>query len=503
MYHFADRNTDDYRCFIDHDHERHTHEWPDENRVTMVWTTSALTWNIRMQRTIESIFHSYPGAYLQMMTNTLPTYFFHRFVRAGYNISVIRYDVRAILEHTGAPGKVWFDNLEKWSHGTHFYAHFADFVRFLVLYQQGGLYSDTDSLLLRPLHIWPPIALGTEECDSDGLTFCLRRQGENTKRFYLPIGVLLLPAAHSLMHRALSLFDSSYNPAIWPCGTAFLTQAFHNFSLEEDPQADRYLLPKEKFYPIPWQNVSYYLSAKSVAHLQDSYAVHFWNKVTRTQDIRQGSTFDDLFASVSISERRQCPLETFGPFCKSCATCNQIGTRRCSTGILGRGCICTYQYTGLTCSQKVHLGHDFLAADIELSPAELSAQWQGPGTEATITDGAVVIFVTGNTFNRYALRSFQIKEQHLCYAASACLTLHGEVNVESMDLALLVDVFSESGSETFFELFPILSAPADNLCVDLSIRHARPITWINLYLMSKIANVPTKFHSVKLFEVIA
>ncbi len=479
-----------------------TMQWPLENNVMMVWTTHMQTWNIKAQRVLESILRIYPGAQVQVYSNTLPKSFFFRFVRAGYNVSVIPFNVTALISNSSLPGARWATNISHWQKFPHFYAHHADFVRFLLLYRYGGLYLDTDSLFLRPLHVWPQIALGTERCDSNKLTFCfpINFNNETTdaeQQYYLPIGVLLLPAGHSLMRHALKFFDTSYNPDVWPCGTAFLSNAYTTL---QDASLNQYLLPPKAFYPVSWQNISYYLQGKKeelemIANT--SYAFHFWNKMTQSRDIRKGSLLDRALSLVSISERIECPAQTFGPSCLECSLCGPK-TRRCSDGLYGRGCLCQAGNKGLFCDTPLKTGPNLMSDDYALSPSALAEKWKGNGMNITFINKEITVILSGPDVDKYALRSFQIVSTSI--AVSACASgFNLSAPSDGMDFALLLDAFTEQGlAETTFEPF---SVTEHTLCVDIHLRHRLPIQWLNMYFKLNVKDASASFFNLTITEV--
>jgi hypothetical protein len=154
--------------------------------------------------------------------------------------------------------------------GESFYAHLADYLRFVLLFREGGVYTDMDSILLQPID--ETNVIGVEHCDQDTLDYCIHlTQFSKSDRFYLPIGTLplfllhsdlllvgflVLAPSHPLIFGALSYFDTRYDPNLWPCGTIYLTLAYSRLMQSAtDDRALVRILPREAFYPIPWQKV--------------------------------------------------------------------------------------------------------------------------------------------------------------------------------------------------------------------------------------------------------
>lgn len=78
---------------------------------------------------------------------------FQRFVRSGYSLSIVKISDAFIMDLSrSCPGKNWVANLEKWKAGPYYYSHITDFVRFCLLYKNGGIYSDFDAILINPIN---------------------------------------------------------------------------------------------------------------------------------------------------------------------------------------------------------------------------------------------------------------------------------------------------------------------------------------------------------------
>jgi len=231
-----------------------------------------------------------------MYSNTLPLYFFQRFNAAGYRIEVLRYDLKSLS--AGLPGERWVRNIHEWEKGENFYAHSADYLRFVLLFREGGVYTDMDSILIRPID--ESNVIGLETCDQETLDYCIKLpQYDHNVRYYLPIGFLVLTPAHPLLYSALTFFDTRYDPDLWPCGTIYLTLAYAKLALAQAETPSRAeltrvlperadlavrILPRDAFYPVPWQGIEPYFTEDDVAlwgtMTKHSYAIHLWGKMT-------------------------------------------------------------------------------------------------------------------------------------------------------------------------------------------------------------------------------
>jgi hypothetical protein len=169
------------------------------------------------------------------------------------------------------------------------------------------VYTDMDSVLVRPID--KTNIIGVENCDQeDKLDWCIRLpQFEQNKKYYLPIGFLVLAPSHPLIYGALTFFDSRYDPNLWPCGTTYLTLSYARLALGPQAELTREglaralplredivsILPRTAFYPIHWQEVTPYFTQDDPQLWEkierESYAIHIWGKMTSPLQPSQGS----------------------------------------------------------------------------------------------------------------------------------------------------------------------------------------------------------------------
>lgn len=106
--------------------------------------------NWRHLRTVESIFYHHPTAEVNMYSNTLPNNTFNALTELGYSIQIHRYDLKRML--IGTPAEGFIMKLEKARKHKNWYSNESNLVRMLLLYKFGGIYMDTDIIVVRPLY---------------------------------------------------------------------------------------------------------------------------------------------------------------------------------------------------------------------------------------------------------------------------------------------------------------------------------------------------------------
>jgi hypothetical protein len=270
-------------------------------RFIVIWTTSASKWRLRHRRVIESLFFHHPDALVLVYSNTLPSYFFHKFTSAGYEVLIIRYNISSIGK--ALPGSTWTEHISQWKKGKHFYAHLADYLRFVVLYKWGGVYTDLDSILLRPIDSTDMI--GYDHCDQSNLDKCITLAENDSRKYYLAIGFMVLKQNHPLLRKALEYFDTMYNENEYSCGTIFITKAYAALKTELEENYSLTVHPPSVFYPIPWQDITQYsqrMNSTLWEHIKrTSVTLHVWGKVSTDQNLQVSSLLWNAFHEYSIS----------------------------------------------------------------------------------------------------------------------------------------------------------------------------------------------------------
>ncbi|GFS44867.1 alpha 1,4-glycosyltransferase family protein [Actinidia rufa] len=118
-------------------------------RVFMVWNSPAWMFSVRHQRGLESLLLHHGDACVVVFSETIELNFFEAFVKDGFKIAVVMPNLDELLKDTPTHifASVWFE----WKK-TNFYAtHYSELVRLAALHKYGGLYLDSDIIILRSL----------------------------------------------------------------------------------------------------------------------------------------------------------------------------------------------------------------------------------------------------------------------------------------------------------------------------------------------------------------
>merc|ERR1712048_1347912 len=237
-------------------------------KLFTVWTTGASWWNSKYTHSIDSALFHHPKAEVSIYSSSLPSDFLADFSALGYNVSVHRLDLATRAR--GTPLEPWANQLDKWYDGPFYYAHLSDAVRMLVLYNEGGIYFDTDVVFINPMDAVKN-SIGWERSDS----LCNALMSFEARNQYLKV--------------ALQEFTESYVMDDWAAnGPALLTRVYEkDFQHSSEVRA----LKQSAFYLISWDEVQRFFEKESEVdrkrdmHVVTSgtYVVHFWN--SRSHDL--------------------------------------------------------------------------------------------------------------------------------------------------------------------------------------------------------------------------
>ena len=236
----------------------------------LAWTTSAAKFSLRYRRTVESTLKFHPGACLIVYSPTMQLDHFQRFWDLGYNIIVERPDVPYLIR--GTPAEAWYQGIDKWKNGEYFFSHITEIIRLATLWKYGGVYLDTDVVVMRELDNLHN-AVGTELADERGEAKVLNG------------AVLAFRKGSTFIHECMVEFNTTYRIDSWGWnGPQLVTRVAARFPQGPELQ----ILPTIGFYPIHWAKVRKYFTDEDPADQhavwermkRETYLFHYWNKIT-------------------------------------------------------------------------------------------------------------------------------------------------------------------------------------------------------------------------------
>lgn len=247
-------------------------------RVFMVWNSPPWAFSVRHQRGLESLLFHNPDACVVIFSETIELNLFDGFVKDGFKVAVAMPNLDELLKDTPTHifASVWLD----WKKTKFYSTHFSELVRLASLYKYGGIYLDSDIVVLQPLSsLNNTVGLENEH------------NGSNLN------GAVMAFRKHSpFIWDCLTEFYSTYDDTLvrWN-GAELLTRVSINFLNKKSPfdkQMELKLQPSFAFFPISRDTVTSFFTTPSSAYeralrdglfrkiLDESVTFHFWNSLT-------------------------------------------------------------------------------------------------------------------------------------------------------------------------------------------------------------------------------
>jgi lactosylceramide 4-alpha-galactosyltransferase len=219
---------------------------PAEPHFWFIWTVNLDTWHWMPLSVVESVFKFHPRARVTFLSQEMPLDFFACFRAGGFDISVERYDLEALARGTLLADFVAEGRLNK--SVSYRYAHESDLVRIVVLSKFGGIYVDTDLVLVRALDagaLENP-SLGVEYYEDPMVgskTYGSLRLNNAFMGFPQP--------GHPFLQWVMTQVQSSYNPDEWAAiGPDLITEGYKRLPHAEQDSFN--LMPPRALYPLHW-----------------------------------------------------------------------------------------------------------------------------------------------------------------------------------------------------------------------------------------------------------
>ncbi|GAB2213734.1 hypothetical protein Droror1_Dr00018047 [Drosera rotundifolia] len=256
-------------------------------RVFMVWNSPPWMFGVRHQRGLESLLFHHPNACIVVFSETIDLDFFKGFVEEGFKIAVAMPNLEELLE--GTPTSVFASVWHEWRITKFYSTHYSELIRLAALYRYGGIYLDSDIIILNPLSsLTNSVAFEDIPVNSP-----------------LNGAVMAFDKNSSFIMECLLEFYSTYDDTLlrWN-GADLLTRVFGNFSSAGNHQSKQPHLNVQNsfdFFPINSNDIIRYLATpetESEGAVQDalykkilgeSYAFHFWNSLTASLVPEEGS----------------------------------------------------------------------------------------------------------------------------------------------------------------------------------------------------------------------
>ena len=187
----------------------------------------------------------------------------------------IREDARAIL-----PESAIFTNPSSEGYGG--LCMYSDFFRYHLLLQRGGIWSDCDSVCIKPL-------IFASEMEYFFATSRVPGQNSGQPGIRVANGVFKVPAGSAVVARALEIAQATdLVTAPWAStGPRALHQAVTELALT------RFMLTPDVFCPVDWWQIPTLISGLTMLPT-NAHAVHFFNEIWRRNFLDKNADYDPL-----------------------------------------------------------------------------------------------------------------------------------------------------------------------------------------------------------------
>lgn len=254
---------------------------------------------------IDAYLYHHPLAKLHIIASNLTDSDFAQYTRLGHQIKLHQLTDQYLFQLSeGCPmAKSWINRIDEWKLGPYYYSHITDFMRFCVLYQYGGMYSDFDAIALQPIEY--KSFIGKDSSNTNGLCMWCLVGGEN----YLAPGVMAVANKH---HPLLAeVLTSGFNPARYnpkdfgSVGPGAITKAYNALSRPDINVLDNHIL-----YPFTFVHADKLMRNQNDSwNLVDrlkrtSLSLHFFGHTTRRMAVEPESILAAAFNHTSVILRQ-------------------------------------------------------------------------------------------------------------------------------------------------------------------------------------------------------
>jgi len=242
--------------------------YPTQSLFHLVLTTNASSVTLRMLRQAEQIFYHHPDAKVVIHSRhaTLEQTTYNSLKESGYDVSMVRLPERYLHDCLkNATGKVTIGGKQIAGinrRHPNWYSHESDLVRWCVMYQEGGVYLDTDVHIIKPFPLNLTNSVGYQDKWNVNGAVMVFRKGSEFARAALQW-----------------IVNNKYNPAHWVIWGPHLLTHLVNHTFRGRPDVVS-ALGQDAFQPFGWHEVETECFGKqwsdaAITHkLASTYAVH-------------------------------------------------------------------------------------------------------------------------------------------------------------------------------------------------------------------------------------
>ncbi|XP_077240218.1 uncharacterized protein LOC143881107 [Tasmannia lanceolata] len=270
----------------------------------MTWISSLELFGQRELFAIESIFKSHPHACLLIISSSMDSKrglrLLRRFSSRGFRVAALSPDFDYIFKNTYA--ELWFERLKNGDINpgeVSLGQNLSNLIRLAVLYKFGGIYLDTDVIVMKNFSSLRN-AIGAQTIDV-----------ETGKWSRLNNAVMVFDKKHPLLYKFIKEFALTFNGNKWGYNGPYLVSRVVS-RVAGKPGFNFTVYPPLAFYPVDWNRIqslfhgprdgghSKWAIAKLGQIRKQSFAVHLWNRQSRNLKAEEGSVIRHIMSDCCI-----------------------------------------------------------------------------------------------------------------------------------------------------------------------------------------------------------
>ncbi|KAG9440996.1 hypothetical protein H6P81_016850 [Aristolochia fimbriata] len=276
-------------------------------RFFLTWISSEELFGQRELLAMESIFKSHPDACVLIVSNSMDTARGNKLLRrrpfllsSGFRVAAVSPNYRFIFKDT--PAEEWFHRLKGGlinPGDVPLGQNLSNLLRLALLYKFGGIYVDTDVIVLKSFSGLRNV-IGAQTVDAGT---------GNWSR--LNNAVMIFDKKHPLLYKFIEEFALTFNGNRWGYNGPYLVSRV--VSREEPAGLNFSVLKPPAFYPVTWSTIQgLFHGPRSEAHTRwaegklnqirkESFAIHLWNRQSRALRVEEGSVIGRLMLENCVS----------------------------------------------------------------------------------------------------------------------------------------------------------------------------------------------------------
>ncbi|XP_057808111.1 uncharacterized protein At4g19900-like [Salvia miltiorrhiza] len=220
----------------------------------MTWISPLDSYGEREFSGLETLFETNPSICLIILSETMDSdkglKILEPLLERGFRVRAMAPDLWDLIRNT--PAEIWFNEIKNGIRNPGeipLPQNLSNLIRLAVLYKYGGIYLDTDFIILKSLEGLRN-SIGAQSVDLFG----------NWTR--LNNAVLVFDRNHPLVYKFLEEFASNFDGNVWGHNGPYLVSRVVE-KLDRAEEFNLTILPPMAFYPVSWTRVTGYFARPS------------------------------------------------------------------------------------------------------------------------------------------------------------------------------------------------------------------------------------------------